>query len=89
MAASAVYPALVMAVRFHAEARASATRIAELEERIRLRPLVLRAVEALMAARRCDEAAAYRHLQRHAMRQRLALEQAAAAILARPLSEAG
>jgi AmiR/NasT family two-component response regulator len=91
VAASAVYPALVMARRSHAEARQIAERIIELEERIRLRPLVLAAVQALMASLDCDEAAAYRHLRREAMRRRLALEQAAAAILAGPsaVPEAG
>jgi AmiR/NasT family two-component response regulator len=91
IAASAVYPALVMASRSHAEARRIAGRIAELEERIRLRPLVLAAVQALMTSHDLDEAAAYRHLRREAMRRRLALEQAAAAILAgsRAVPEAG
>lgn len=91
VAASAVYPALVMARRAHSEARQIAQRITELEERIRLRPLVLAAVQALMTSLDCDEAAAYRHLRREAMRRRLALEQAAAAILAGPsaVPEAG
>jgi AmiR/NasT family two-component response regulator len=91
IAASAVYPALVMASRSHAETRRIAGRIAELEERIRLRPLVLAAVQALMSSHDLDEAAAYRHLRREAMRRRLALEQAAAAILAgsRAVPEAG
>ena len=89
--ASAVYPALVMATRFHADARRTATKIAKLEERIRLRPLVLRAVEVIMGQRRCDEAAAYRGLQRAAMHHRVPLEQAAACVLSgRDLwSEAG
>lgn len=89
VAPSAVYPALVMAVRRHEEGRRTAERIADLEERIRLRPLVLGAVEAIMAARSCTEAEAYRHLRREAMRQRLVLEQMAARILAGPRSEAG
>jgi AmiR/NasT family two-component response regulator len=91
IAASAVYPALVMASRSHAEARRIAGRISELEERIRLRPLVLAAVQTLMTSHGLDEAAAYRHLRREAMRRRLALEQAAAAILAgsRAVPEAG
>ena len=79
--ASAVFPALVMATRFHADARRTAARIADLEERIRLRPLVLRAVEALMMKRHCDEATAYRDLQRAAMRRRVPLEQLAASVL--------
>ncbi len=89
--ASAVYPALVMAARFHADARRTAAHIAELEERIRLRPLVLRAVEAFMIKRDCDEATAYRGLQQAAMRHRLPLEQVAASVLSGRdvLSEAG
>ena len=91
VAASAVYPALVMAARRHAEEREQARRVAALEERLRLRPLVLGAVQAIMAARRCDEDAALLHLRREAMRSRCALEQVAAAMLAgrHPLSEAG
>ncbi len=89
--ASAVYPALVMATRFHADTLRIAARIADLEERIRLRPLVLRAVEALMVKRHCDEATAYRGLQQAAMRHRLPLEQAAASVLSGSdiVSEAG
>ena len=79
--ASAVFPALVMATRFHADACRTAAHIADLEERIRLRPLVLRAVEAIMKKRHCDEAAAYRALQKAAMRHRLPLEQVAASVL--------
>ena len=56
--------------------------MADLRERIRLRPLVLGAVQQLMARHDWTEEDAYRHLRRQAMRQRLALEQAAAAILA-------
>ena len=82
VALSAVYPALVMAARRHAEARATADHLTVLSERIRLRPLVLGAVQQLMALNGWTEDDAYRHLRREAMRQRLALEQAAAAILA-------
>lgn len=82
VAASAVFPALVMASRRHAEAREAAVREAELRERIRLRPLVLAAVQQLMTDNRWGEEEAYRHLRQGAMRERLALEQAAAAILA-------
>lgn len=80
--ASAIFPALVMATRFHAEARATAARMADLDERIRLRPLVLAAVQSIMTAQGCDEALAYRQLRQEAMRSRLALEQVAAAVLA-------
>lgn len=79
---SAIYPALVMAARRHAEARATADTLTELRERIRLRPLVLAAVERLREARGWGEDEAYRELRREAMRQRLTLEQCAAALLA-------
>jgi AmiR/NasT family two-component response regulator len=87
--ASAVYPALVMATRRHAEAWELARRIARLEERVRLRPLVHAAVRAFMVTDGCDENEAYSRLRREAMRQRLTLEQAAALILARPRRQAG
>jgi AmiR/NasT family two-component response regulator len=87
--ASAVYPALVMATRRHAEARRFNERIARLEERVRLRPLVHAAVRTLMAADGCDENEAYGRLRREAMQTRLTLEQAAASILASPRKQAG
>lgn len=57
-------------------------RIAKLEARARLRPLVHAAVRALVAAEGCDENAAYGRLRREAMRTRLTLEQAAGSLLA-------
>jgi len=87
--ASAVYPALVMASRRHAEARRFNERIARLEERVRLRPLVHAAVRTLMVADGCDENEAYGRLRREAMQTRLTLEQAAASILASPRKQAG
>jgi AmiR/NasT family two-component response regulator len=89
VATSAVYPALVMAARRFAETREMAERMAELGERVRLRPLVLAAVQHVMAVRQCSEDDAYRHLRREAMRQRLALEQCAAAVLAGPRARMG
>ncbi|WP_131114341.1 ANTAR domain-containing response regulator [Lichenihabitans psoromatis] len=80
--ASAIFPALVMATRFHAEAIDTAAKVADLHERIRLRPLVLAAVQSIMSMQGCDEAAAYRCLRQDAMRSRLTLEHVAAAILA-------
>jgi AmiR/NasT family two-component response regulator len=87
--ASAVYPALVMATRRHAEARQLHERIARLEERVRLRPLVHAAVQTLMVAHSCDETEAYGLLRREAMQTRMTLEQAAASILASPRRQAG
>jgi AmiR/NasT family two-component response regulator len=87
--ASAVYPALVMATRRHAETQRFNERIARLEERVRLRPLVHAAVRTLMTADGCDENEAYGRLRREAMQTRLTLEQAAASILASPRKQAG
>jgi AmiR/NasT family two-component response regulator len=89
VSASAVYPALVMATRRHAEARQLNERIARLEERVRLRPLVHAAVRTLMVAEGCDENEAYGRLRREAMQARLTLEQTAASILTDPQKQAG
>lgn len=89
--ASAVYPALVMAVSIHEERRTVAERIQYLEERVRMRPLVHAAVEKLRAARGLDEERAYAILRDCAMRRRLSMEQVAAIFLggAEPLPEVG
>lgn len=91
VAASAVYPALVMAVSIHEERRAVADRLQYLEERVRMRPLVHAAVEKLRAARGLDEDRAYAILRDCAMRRRLSMEQVAAMFLggAEPLPEVG
>ena len=80
--ASAVFPALVMATRLHADACRTAAHIADLEERIRLRPLVLRAVEAIMKpSGTATRPRPIARLQKAAMRHRLPLEQVAASVL--------
>ena len=91
VAASAVYPALVMAVSIHEERRAVAERLQYLEERVRMRPLVHAAVEKLRAARGLDEERAYAILRDCAMRRRLSMEQVAAMFLGgeEPLPEVG
>ena len=89
VSASAVYPALVMATRRHAEARQLNERIARLEERVRLRPLVHAAVRALMTTHGCDENEAYGRLRREAMQTRLTLEQTAASVLSGARKQAG
>jgi len=89
VAASAVYPALVMATRRRAETRELNERILRLEERVRLRPLVHAAVQRFMAAYECSEDEAYGRLRREAMQSRLTLEQAAASILASSRRQAG
>lgn len=89
VAASAVFPALVMAARRFAEACEAAERMAELRERIRLRPLVLAAMQQIMTAQGLGEDEAYRVLRRAAMQQRLTVEQWAAALLAGQQTRAG
>ncbi len=81
VAASAVYPALVMAFRFHAQSLQVARELDDMRERLRLRPLVLAAVQALMQRFDLDEAAAYRQLRQQAMQNQLALEHVAADVL--------
>ena len=87
--ASAVYPALVMATRRHAEARHLNERMEKLEERVRMRPLVHAAVQTFMAADGCDENEAYGRLRREAMKTRRTLEQTAASIIASARRQAG
>ena len=89
VSASAVYPALVMATRRDAEARKLNERIARLEERVRLRPLIHAAVQTLMVAEGYDENEAYGRLRREAMQMRQTLEQVAASMLASPRRQAG
>lgn len=80
--ASAIYPALVMAVAVHEERQKVREQIARLEERARLRPLVLNAVKTLSLQRKITEEQAYALLRTSAMRQRQPVEAIAAAYLA-------
>lgn len=80
--ASAIYPALVMAVAVHEERLKMREQIARLEERARLRPLVLNAVKTLSLQRKITEEQAYALLRTSAMRQRQPVEAIAAAYLA-------
>ncbi len=82
LAASAVYPALVMAIAIHEERKAGRERVEQFEERIRMRPLVHGAVKSLMASRNLSEEDAYAVLRSNAMRRRLPLESMAASFLA-------
>jgi AmiR/NasT family two-component response regulator len=82
VAPSAIYPALVLAVAAHRERIDHAERHALLEERVRMRPLVHRAVGSIMNSHRLGEDGAYRCLRFTAMNRRITLEQAAAEILA-------
>lgn len=83
VAAAAVYPALMLALHAFGERRAAEQRIEALGERVRLRAIVAKAVEAIALAQQADEDAAYRLLRDFAMRRRMTLEQAAAMVLAR------
>jgi AmiR/NasT family two-component response regulator len=91
VAASAVFPALVMAVSIHEERRLVQEKLQTLEARVRMRPLVHGAVEKLRAARGLDEERAYAVLRDSAMRRRLSIEQVAAIVLggAEALPEVG
>jgi AmiR/NasT family two-component response regulator len=88
---SAIYPALVLAHARHAERADTARRIAWLEERLRLRPVVFAALTHIKAERGMDDEQAYALLRECAMRRRLALEQIAAMLLngSEPLREVG
>ena len=83
VAAAAVYPALVLALHAFETRLATDAKIAALGARLQLRAIVTKAVEAIALAQRIDEEAAYGQLRDFAMRRRMTLEQAAAAILAR------
>jgi AmiR/NasT family two-component response regulator len=89
--ASAIYPALVLAVSVHRERAGNAQQRMLLEERIRMRPLVHGAICTIMAGSHLDEGEAYRALRLAAMGARITMEQAAAEILAgrAALPEAG
>ncbi len=82
IATSAIFPALVMAIHIHEERRGVKEQLDRYEERIRMRPLVHRAVAILMNTRNLTESEAYEVLRSNAMRRRLALENVAAAYLA-------
>lgn len=81
VSAATVYPALVLAVSLHEERLEARRRIAHLEERLKLRPLVFAAVKRLAAERHIDEERAYAILRDCAMRRRLPIEQLAAFFL--------
>jgi AmiR/NasT family two-component response regulator len=80
--ASAIYPALVLAVSVHRERACNVERQALLDERIRMRPLVHAAVLTIMRSQPLDEDGAYRALRVSAMNRRITMEQVAAELLA-------
>ena len=81
---SGAHTALLAAWRLHAERTTLRARAEELAERVRARPLVVRAVLEIMSRHRLGEAAALAALRRVAMARRLSIEAAAADIAANP-----
>lgn len=81
VAASAIYPALVLAHSIHEERASKAFRIANLEERLKLRPVVYAAIQRLKSERLIDDDHAYGLLREGAMRRRLPIEQLAAFVI--------
>lgn len=82
VATSAIYPVLVMAIAIYDERRDVLERETLMLERIRMRPLVHRAVAALMSERMLSEEDAYTLLRSNAMRRRDTIEALAASYLA-------
>lgn len=79
--ASAIFPALVLAVSIHEERMAARLREAHLMERLKLRPVLHAAVARLKSERGLDEDRAYAVLRDFAMRRRVPVEQIAAYFL--------
>lgn len=88
---STIYPALVLAVTAHDQRIEDEARIARLEERLKLRPVVFAAVDRLKSERQIDDEEAYALLRTCAMRRRMPIEQLSALLLGgvETLSEAG
>jgi AmiR/NasT family two-component response regulator len=78
VAASTIYPALVLAVATHERRMEEEARIARLEERLRLRPIVFAAINRLKTERKLDDEGAYALLRDCAMKRRMSMEQLAA-----------
>ena len=78
VSAATVYPALVLAVTAHRQRMEEEERIARLEERLRLRPIVFAAINRLKGERQVDDEQAYAVLRQCAMQRRMPIEQLAA-----------
>lgn len=91
VSASTIYPALVLAVAAYEQRLEDAARIARLEERLKLRPVVFAAVARLKAERQIADEEAYALLRSGAMQRRMPIEQLAALLVGglETLSEAG
>jgi AmiR/NasT family two-component response regulator len=75
VASGGVFSALVIAEHGFAERRDREARIADLETRLRLRPVVVRAILTLMAQRGLNEADAFREIRSAAMQRRRSIEE--------------
>lgn len=80
--ASGVYSAIYVAVNGHRRVQEQRQRLAELEARHAARRIVLKAVLCLMERHGCGDDHAFRLLRMESMRQRIALEQLAARVVA-------
>ncbi len=80
--AAAVYPTLVMGTAVFEQRKAAAAQAVRLNELIKMRPLVHRAVQAIQTQQIVDENHAYNTLRDMAMNRRITIEQMAAEILA-------
>lgn len=81
---SGAFQALVVAARLHEQIGELRRSVAELSERLRARPLVVRAVLEVMRRQRLDEAEALNQLRRAAMSARISIEALCASIAATP-----
>lgn len=74
------YSALLIAAHAYQAARAQADDIRGLEDRLRQRPLVVRAIVKLMQQDRLDEASAWKRLRKMAMSWGMTIEEASIAV---------
>jgi AmiR/NasT family two-component response regulator len=81
---SGAFQALVVAHYLHGEIVRLQRSVAELSDRVRARPLVVRAVCEVMRQQRLDEQAAMSRLRHAAMQARVSLEELCATIAADP-----
>ncbi len=74
------YSALLIAAHAYQVARAQADDISALEDRLRQRPLVVRAILKLMQQERLDEASAWKRMRKNAMSWGMTIEEASEAV---------
>ena len=81
---SGAFQALVVARHLHGETNRLLRSVSELSERVRARPLVVRAVLETMRCHQLDELAALSRMRRVAMASRVTVEELSASIVAAP-----